>query len=75
VLGVLALAFSVFSAGVTSSSRGACRPPAVRRKWGRPAPDFTLPDVTGKPVTLSELRKDESGGTVDFLPRLLVTLL
>jgi len=57
VLGVLALALVglfcwgnfVFARRVPSAS-GAPQP-------GQTAPDFTLPDATGKPVTLSELRK------------------
>ncbi|MGO4886111.1 MAG: hypothetical protein ACLP59_35595 [Bryobacteraceae bacterium] len=57
VLGVLALAlFGVFCWGNfvfarrVPSSTGA--PQA-----GAPAPDFTLPDANGKPVSLAELRK------------------
>jgi len=57
VLGVLALALFglfcwgnfVFARRVPSSS-GAPQP-------GRMAPDFTLPDSTGRPVTLSQLRQ------------------
>jgi len=57
VLGVLALAlFGLFCWGNfvfarrVPSSIGAPQP-------GQAAPDFTLPDATGKAVTLSELRK------------------
>jgi hypothetical protein len=57
VLGVLALAlFGLFCWGNFIFAR---RLPSASGapQQGQTAPDFTLPDVTGKPVTLSELRK------------------
>ena len=57
VLGVLALAlFGLFCWGNFIFAR---RLPSASgaTQQGQTAPDFTLPDVTGKPVTLSELRK------------------
>lgn len=57
VLGVLALAlFGLFCWGNFVFARrvpSASAAPHV----GQSAPDFTLPDASGKPVTLSELRK------------------
>jgi hypothetical protein len=57
VLGVLALAlFGLFCWGNFVFAR---RVPSASDapQAGEPAPDFTLPDANGKPVTLSELRK------------------
>jgi len=75
VLGVLALAlFGLFCWGNFVFAR---RVPSLSGapQAGQPAPDFTLPDASGKPVTLSELRKTNRACVVDFLSRLLVTLL
>ncbi len=49
---------SVSSVGATSSSPG-ISPPAssAPQAWHDPAPDFTLQDANGKPVTLSDLRR------------------
>ena len=66
MLGVLALAlFGLFCWGNFIFAR---RLPSASgaTQQGQTAPDFTLPDVTGKPVTLSELRKTNRAILVIF---------
>ena len=41
---------------VTTFAQSAPAPPPMTLKVGDMAPDFTLPDTTGKKVTLSEFR-------------------
>jgi cytochrome oxidase Cu insertion factor (SCO1/SenC/PrrC family) len=46
----------VFALAVAAFSQTAPAPPPMTLKVGDMAPDFTLPDTTGKKVTLSEFR-------------------
>jgi cytochrome oxidase Cu insertion factor (SCO1/SenC/PrrC family) len=48
------LLISVFA--VAALAQAAPAPPPMTLKVGDMAPDFTLPDTTGKKVTLSEFR-------------------
>jgi len=57
------LLLGVFAAlGQTPSQQPAAQqpatptPPKTHLKVGQPAPDFTLPDTAGKPVTLSDFK-------------------
>jgi cytochrome oxidase Cu insertion factor (SCO1/SenC/PrrC family) len=51
----IAIAF-VFALAITTFGQTAPAPPPMTLKVGDMAPDFTLPDTTGKKVTLSEFR-------------------
>jgi cytochrome oxidase Cu insertion factor (SCO1/SenC/PrrC family) len=50
-IGILSLLLSTASLAQTAPA-----PPPMTLKVGDVAPDFTLPDTTGKKVTLSEFR-------------------
>ena len=53
----LILGFTAFIAfAVSAFGQAAPAPPPMTLKVGEMAPDFTLPDTTGKKVTLSEFR-------------------
>ena len=56
---LVALAFLVQGQGQTpptTTQQTAPAPPKTFLKVGQPAPDFTLPDTTGKKVTLSDFK-------------------
>ena len=46
----------VFALALTTLAQTAPAPPPMTLNVGDMAPDFTLPDTTGKKVTLSEFR-------------------
>jgi cytochrome oxidase Cu insertion factor (SCO1/SenC/PrrC family) len=53
---VLALVFSVAASAQQAGQPAAAQPLVTNVKIGDPAPDFTLPDHTGKQVKLSDFK-------------------
>lgn len=56
VVFVLALVFSVAASAQQGGQPAAAQPLVTNVKIGDPAPDFTLPDHTGKQVKLSDFK-------------------
>ena len=56
VVFVLALVFSVAASAQQNAPPSAPQPLVTNVKVGDPAPDFTLPDHTGKQVKLSDFK-------------------